>query len=155
MMSKAISKTVFCLFSLVTPTIADQRVPCSGDRSILGYNSIQKLNEDIKLLAEENPSNKSQIKFHLCPNTQFNGSEILSPTLNNSSFICGLHGDPSEGCIIQGGKSQIIISDPNVTYVSFQGITLSGASEYGILANGPLNGTAEFFECHWRVSDNY
>jgi hypothetical protein len=118
-----------------------------------GYNSIKKLNEDMKLLIKKNAPRNSPIEFHLCPNTQFNGSETLSPMLNNSAFICGLNGDPREGCIIQGGNSQILIFDPTVTYVSFRGITLSGATEHGVLAQGPLNGTADFFECQWMVSE--
>jgi hypothetical protein len=144
-MSKAAA--ALCLHVVVATALIDQRVRCPNE-SFFGYDSIKGLNQDMKILAE---TNNNSYTFNLCPNTIFDGSETLSPILNNSRFICGITGRSRQRCIILGGSRQIHLSEPNVTYVSFHGVTLSESVEYGVLAQGPASAVAEFVECQWLV----
>jgi hypothetical protein len=147
-MSKA---AALCFYFVVATALVDQRVKCPDDESILGYDSIKSLNEDMRTLVGTQTLNNDGYTFTLCPNTIFDGVETLSPIINNSHFICGSTGNLQQRCILHGGNRQIDLSEQNVTYVSFHGITLSESVEYGVLAQGPASAVADFFECQWMV----
>lgn len=152
--------TLALLFILSKASLADRRVVCPTDTSLYAYDSIASINDDI--LAEVQSIEGSPLieakpfyNYTFCPNTIFDGSDQLTPLLNASYFICGAHGDARDNCTITGGQVQIYLMETgfsSIEYVSFHGLTLDSSTYYGVAAFGSNASTAEFFDCHWKVS---
>lgn len=142
-------------FAWIVAAASDKKVVCPEDANVFGYDSIDALNQDMKAIFEtgEHLGTRSHV-FRLCPHTIFDGSQRLTPLLNNSHFVCGYDGDPTHKCTISGGKHQIYIADypgSSMEYISFRGITLSDSEEFGVAAQSRSGVVADFFDCQWVV----
>ncbi|KAI2505273.1 hypothetical protein MHU86_9175 [Fragilaria crotonensis] len=140
-------------FAWIVAAASDKKVVCPEDANVFGYDSIDALNQDMKAIFEtgEHLGTRSHV-FRLCPHTIFDGSQRLTPLLNNSHFVCGYDGDPTHKCTISGGKHQIYIADypgSSMEYISFRGITLSDSEEFGVAAQSRSGVVADFFDCQW------
>ena len=96
--------------------------------------------------------------YTLCPHTAFDGSNKLTPILDNTTISCGSNGWSGHNCTLVGGTVQVNIvetpwfADYPVRRLVFRGLTFSNFTEYGVAALAPRPTEALFEDCHWRVS---
>lgn len=133
--------------------------PCSSDPSVIGYSTINGINNDQeeemeRIMAGGAP--KAGYIFTLCPNTEFNIADAtpLRVLLSNSSFVCGNSGSNDDGCVLIGGTVQVTTQDYLVETTTFIGLTFSGFSEAAIIATTSAS-SISFFDVMWQVRNSY
>ena len=149
-----------------------RREQCTMAREIVGYNSIDDLNSDIREYYDANGGRQradgNPTILSLCPGQTFNlqNSGPLRPILNNLFIMCGdstvnINVNP---CRFDGGNIQILIDDrlgsnptnrgEDVRTLDFYGITFQNFNqgEGSVLATASAPTVATFTNCVWRVS---
>ena len=148
-----------------------RREQCTLAREIVGYNSIEDLNSDIRDYYDANGGRQradgSPTILSLCPGQTFNlrNSGPLRPILNNLFIMCGdstvnINVNP---CKFDGGNIQILIDDrlgssptsgDDVRTLNFYGITFQNFNQGdgSVLATASAPTVATFTNCVWRVS---
>ena len=144
-------------------------VRCQHDdsSSILGYNNLGDLNEDIQREVDRIASGgqaSPSYEFVLCPNTLFDPSSAqLLPKLSNSTFVCGSSGLRSDNCIFLGGSEQIFIEDSDIDGYPLQALSFLGITFTQFEGNSASTGSSvtvrstdsteiDFRDCLWSVS---
>ena len=156
---------------------------CANQPSLLGYSSIQSLNEEIKyhasLLREPySQEPRGRYEYNLCPGVVLDGSQQLTPLLDGTFVICGADGKAENQCIIQGGTTQVLLLDTAELLLEdapvveqrinaqvrksmpegqkvlvFRGITFLDSQDMSIAALASPRTRADFHDCHWEVCD--
>lgn len=144
-----------------------QMEPCPSNGALTGYASIAALNNDIeaelaRISGGGEPEN--EYVYMLCPRQEFDAAlEPLRPLLSGSVFRCGVSGQSTDRCTIQGGSEQIRIEDSVISTfplndVSFVGLTFDGftnnADNTGASVNVLASATTKvtFSDVVWQVS---
>mgnify|MGYP000369977480 CR=1 FL=1 len=127
---------ILMLWLMPAPTIVGALGPspvnCTGNEHIKGYTSYQHLKIAIESaeITENNPKT-----FILCPDTILRLDGASSPTITLDTILgvtiqCGVNGNPSDSCVIQGGAQQqlsVIGEGAELKGVTFRGAKHSGA----------------------------
>ncbi len=140
-------------------------LPCPSDPSLFGYTSILDLNTELRRHASAlaPPLNRiptEEFRYRLCPQTSLtvnaSHSLLLPPELllHQPIIQCGRKGDSLDRCIIQGGKTQVLLLDDwsNSTQrqsIDFLGISFQGSHNISIAALSTKT-TVRFIDCHWK-----
>lgn len=128
--------------------------PCSSNKNILGYSSIQALNNDMVFnsLSTSNISN-----YILCPHTEYDfSSDVMPilPTQNNSKIQCGAKGNSRDMCIISSGKYQIYFHHKIVTEnVEFHGFIFKDSNRTSVGAYSNAHSSVKFVDCQWTENE--
>jgi hypothetical protein len=108
-------------------------VSCPSDATVLGYTSIDDINQDqfdeLNRIREGTTEPKPLYSFILCPKTTFDASETsLNVVLSGSVFSCGSDMKPSSSsdCTIQGGMSQVYMADLALPNYRLESATMIG-----------------------------
>jgi len=133
---------------------------CATDATVIGYNDILTLNEDMIFHAYEAFSSDINVQqeeyyYRLCPQTTYNMessdlSKTIMPLLNNTNIRCGNHGKASDKCIMVGGQIHVIFGQGLlIDNVEFEGLTFMNNYGVSIGAWAYPTSKAEFKDCHW------
>mmetsp|Transcript_63099 Transcript_63099/g.186437 ORF Transcript_63099/g.186437 Transcript_63099/m.186437 type:complete len:582 (-) Transcript_63099:130-1875(-) len=154
--------------------------PCSSDSSKMGYDNTTALTIDMMIDYESNvaailadnpnPSLMDYRDWHegkewvykLCPQTTIDlggpGEQTempIVPIVMNSVIQCGDNGSSDDGCVISGGKLQVVFEDDFQFHsVKLAGITFKANNFISVAAYAHPMNDATFVDCVW-TENNY
>lgn len=137
---------LFSFTAILTQVNAQSAAPCPNDSSVIGYSSIEDLNNDMEeelQRIQQGGSPADEYTFRLCPDTVFSTTTApLRPILNNANFVCGEDGDRSNSCTIIGGSEQIRFEDSTIEGYDLSSMSFMGLSFADFEGNNDLTGTS-------------
>lgn len=145
-----------CMLTKAASTNSSSAVACTSDPSIMGYNNITQLNQDMLSDFESNRAGLSSApyNYNLCPDTTFiidNTMEPIVPLLDETSFTCGKNGTRDGNCHFKGGAFHLFFLDIlTLNDIYFRGITFEGAEKASIYGDAHPASHVYFIDCHWK-----
>lgn len=134
---------------------------CTSDPTVVGYDDILILNEDMVYHAFQAFSEnvvQPEYFYKLCPFTTYNMesndlSKTIMPLLNNTSIRCGNYGKSSDQCVLQGGQIHVIFGQGLlIDNVLIEGLTFEESYGVSIGAWAYPTSKVEFKHCLWKAN---
>jgi len=133
---------------------------CTTDSTVVGYDDILTLNEDMifhayEVFSSEIDVQQKEYSYRLCPKTTYNMessdlSKTIMPLLNNTYITCGNHGKASDECVMVGGQIHVIFGQGLlIDNVQFEGLTFKNNYGVSIGAWAYPTSNALFRNCVW------